>query len=98
MESPGSARVSRVGFGVSPKQSLGKSVKARAFTNTRDACATRNDCAALFHQIRAFSEIVCAKHQNRDAFPKAYPISMSKVTTHITATSLNRINNHFPRS
>jgi hypothetical protein len=31
MESPGSARVSRVGFGVSPKQFLGKSMKAGRF-------------------------------------------------------------------
>src|SRR5882724_11273202 len=37
----GSTRVSRVGFGVSPKRSL-KSPRTRdGFANTRDACATR---------------------------------------------------------
>jgi hypothetical protein len=34
----GRARVSRAGFGVSPKQFLGKS----AIANTRDACPTQN--------------------------------------------------------
>src|SRR5437764_191347 len=41
---PGSAHVSRVGFGVSPKQSFSAKVRDRedAIANTRDACATRN--------------------------------------------------------
>ena len=39
---PGSARVSRVGFGVSPKQSFRKSPRKRdAFASGRDACATQ---------------------------------------------------------
>ncbi|PYK59403.1 MAG: hypothetical protein DME43_08925 [Verrucomicrobia bacterium] len=39
----GSARVSRAGFGVSPKQSFPAKVRDRtdAIANTRDACATR---------------------------------------------------------
>ena len=48
-EIPGSARVSRVGFGVSPKQSLlqrhfTREVRDRedAITSTRDACATQS--------------------------------------------------------
>src|SRR5438046_2786622 len=38
----GSARVLRVGFGVSPKQSSKSSQKRDAFPNTRDACATQS--------------------------------------------------------
>ncbi|MDQ2868260.1 MAG: error-prone DNA polymerase [Verrucomicrobiota bacterium] len=37
---PGSARVSRAGFGVPPKQSLESSQKRDALASTRDACAT----------------------------------------------------------
>src|SRR5207253_9131324 len=39
---PGSARVSRVGFGVSPKRSFQSPRKRDAFANTRDAGATRS--------------------------------------------------------
>ena len=40
---PGSARVSRAGFGVSPKQSSQKSSRKRdAFASTRDARATQS--------------------------------------------------------
>ena len=43
---PGSARVSRVGFGVSPKQSFQQSPRLRdAIANTRDACATRSSAS-----------------------------------------------------
>jgi error-prone DNA polymerase len=38
----GSARVSRVGFGVSPKQSCESSRRRDAVAHTRDACATQN--------------------------------------------------------
>jgi len=42
----GSARVSRVGFGVSPKQSSRESPRWRdVIANTRDACATRSAAA-----------------------------------------------------
>jgi len=40
----GSARVSRVGLGISPKQPLQKSPRWRdVIANTRDACATRTE-------------------------------------------------------
>jgi error-prone DNA polymerase len=39
----GSARVSRVGFGVSPKPSFKSSRKRDAFASTRDACATQTE-------------------------------------------------------
>ena len=45
-EVPGSARVSRVGFGVSPKQSFRKVRDGEdAIANTRDACATQSSQA-----------------------------------------------------
>jgi error-prone DNA polymerase len=44
----GSARVSRAGFGVSPKQSFRKSPRRRdAVAHTRDACATQSDASPL---------------------------------------------------
>jgi hypothetical protein len=44
---PGSARVSRVGFGVSPKQAFEKSATPNAFglANARDARATQSKSA-----------------------------------------------------
>jgi len=59
MKSLGSARVSRVGFGVSPKQSTQKSPRKRdASANTRDACATRNERAPRTTSCGAQSEFV----------------------------------------
>ncbi len=43
----GSARVSRVGFGVSPKRSFKSSRRREVVANTRDACATRNRLQSL---------------------------------------------------
>jgi error-prone DNA polymerase len=43
----GSARVSRAGFGVSPKQSFESPRKRDAFASTRDACATQNKKSPL---------------------------------------------------
>jgi hypothetical protein len=48
----GSTRVSRAGFGVTPKQSFHSPRKRDAFANTRDACATRAQ------PIRALSAIL----------------------------------------
>ena len=52
-EIPGSARVSRVGFGVSPKQSFRK-VRDRedASANTRDACVTQSSQASAPRLMR----------------------------------------------
>src|SRR5260370_14088262 len=43
----GSARVSRVGFGVSPKQACESSRSRDAIASTRDACATQNKDSPL---------------------------------------------------
>jgi error-prone DNA polymerase len=51
----GSARVSRVGFGVPPKQSFRKSSRLRdAIASTRDACATQNAAARAQFLVDAF--------------------------------------------
>ena len=44
----GSARVSRAGFGVSPKQSFKSSRRRDAVANTRDACATQKSMKRVF--------------------------------------------------
>jgi hypothetical protein len=50
----GSARVSRAGFGVSPKQSSEVREGRDAFANTRDACATRIHWrGSVFKSIRS---------------------------------------------
>jgi len=36
-------------------------------------------------------EVFCVNNQNRAAFPKVYPISKLKLTTHTTHPSLNRL-------
>jgi len=54
METRGSARVSRVGFGVSPKQAFPATVRDRedAIANTRDECATRRRGTQTFQSVR----------------------------------------------
>ncbi|MEN3368765.1 MAG: error-prone polymerase [Verrucomicrobiota bacterium] len=51
---PGSARVSRVGFGVSPKQSFKSSRRRDAVAHTRDACAPRSPAGRAQSLIDAF--------------------------------------------
>ncbi len=53
---PGSARVSRVGFGVSPKQSLKSPRRRDVVANTRDACATQSPENRVQHLIDTFGQ------------------------------------------